>query len=47
MSGEFRIELRQTGRGERSSAHTFQLSVRIQPQPDSNVVSIHRAVESA
>jgi hypothetical protein len=35
------------GRGERSSAHTIQLSIRIEPPLAPNVLSVHRATEIA
>jgi hypothetical protein len=35
------------GRGERSSAHTIQMSIRIEPQPDSNVLTVSSASEIA
>ncbi len=44
MRGEFRVELRQTGRGERASGNTTQLSIRIDPGFDGSPV---RAVRSA
>ena len=31
------------GRGERSSAHTIQLSIRIEPQPATSVLSVNRS----
>jgi hypothetical protein len=43
MSGEFRVEERKTGRGERSSAHTIQLSIRILPQSVTNDPSVGSA----
>ena len=48
VTSEFRVEVRKTGRGERISADTFQLSVRIQPGSATNVPAcVHRASEIA
>ncbi|GEM_PF-4914753 len=47
MSGEFRVELRKTGPGERSWGHTIQLSVRIEPQPVTSILSVTNASEIA
>jgi hypothetical protein len=38
---------REFGRGERSSAHTIQLSIRIEPQPVTSILSVTNASEIA
>jgi hypothetical protein len=35
------------GRGERSSGHTIQLSIRIEPRPIANILSVNSALEIA
>jgi len=47
MSGEFRVEMRKTGQGQRSWGHTIQLSVRIEPQPVTSILSVTNASEIA
>ena len=48
MTGEFRVEERKTGRGERSRGHTIQLSIRVETGAITTVSSyVHRTSEIA